>query len=140
MTYNSRFFFFFGKSIVTSHLGVSKERAFTMGKSSCRLSLLFIKNLSYSVFEDGIELCGEGSPAPGSRVGGGHQGLVPLKGRQVVGQAQSAAYLCCPIELQAVLQLEFIILGCYHRPGNIQNPLLSTAWERALARCFPGWE
>ena len=117
------------------------ECAFTIGKSSYLLSFLSRKNLSYSVFEDGIEqLCGEGSPAPGSRVGGGHQGQVPLKGHQVVGQAQSTAYLCCPIELQAVLQLEFIILGCYHRPGNIQNPLLSTAWKRALARCLPGWE
>lgn len=65
MTYNSRFFFFFWQNIVTSHLGVSRERVFTMGKSSCRLSFLFIKNLSYSVFKDGIELCGEGSPAPG---------------------------------------------------------------------------
>lgn len=64
---------------------------------------------------------GKGKPSTRVVLGVGHQGLVPLKGRQVVGQAQSAAYLCCPIELQAVLQLEFIILGCYHRPGNIKT-------------------
>ena len=43
----------------------------------------------------------------------GHQGQVPIRDHQVhfpVGQAQSTSYLCCPIELQAVLQLEFIIL------------------------------
>lgn len=69
------------------------------------------------------QLCGERGPAPRSHMGGerGRNELdtkvkSPLGGHQVVTKCVSrrlfvsTPYLCCPIELQAVLQLEFIIL------------------------------
>lgn len=126
--------------------------AFTIRKSSCLfLQWLFLyqeplllrtwrtgqnNSVEKEAQHQGV-MWGEG------KVQTGHEGQVSaLEVTKCVSRRQfvSTSYLCCPIELQAVLQLEFIILWCYHGPGNSQNPLLSTICQGALARHLPRWE
>jgi hypothetical protein len=120
----------------------------TIGKYSCLFSQWFfflIKNISCSLYLR-RQTCEERGPAPGR----GRQRnqpettkviyQVPTEGspsafsRTLYRLFRNMSYLCCPTEFQAVLQFEFIILWCYHGPGNSQNPLLSTLCTGGLSQ------